>query len=401
MADKIEDTYGELQRRLDTGDSNVLRFGGDYGSVDQAWTTPQGWSPPPEVASQFPQPEPVGGLKNLHDAVDSIPTPKVPLAYSLTEMFKDTAHSLLNLMEAGHGDKPVNIRDTLAVAGPEGVAGRFYPVGSLGVFGSRLNPKSSLYKKLNTELNSIYYNINSPSADPKKILLDTGLSKDINGNWVLEVDDSKARIKPMTPDLSAKLNSGDATLSDVMEHPQLFDAFPYLNNVKVQNKNLGEGSAAYYHNVQGPPKIELQASDNSNSMLDMLLHETQHAVNAHEKDYGFNKSLGANYDPQYIDSQIDRLDKVARYLVNTGDVAPTEANRLFDLLNSMKSHTDVYHANPGEVEAFNVEARRHLSALARREVMPTATESLPRSKQIDLNMFSEFYSRALRDGVIE
>ena len=145
----------------------------------------------------------------------------------------------------------------------------------------------------------------------------------------------------------------------------------------------------------------MQFSDNPGTTLDMLLHETQHAVNAHEADYGFKKSLGADSTPQYLDSQIDRLDKVARYLVGTGDVTPREANRLFDLINGMKTHMDVYRANPGEVEAFNVEARRHLSALARREVPPTVTESVPRSKQIDLNMFSEFYSRALRDGVIE
>ena len=64
-------------------------------------------------------------------------------------------------------------------------------------------------------------------ATPEEIRQETGWYRGYDGLWRFEIDDSKMRIK------EAKLVSGNTTLGDILDHPDLLAAYPQLKDVVV------------------------------------------------------------------------------------------------------------------------------------------------------------------------
>ena len=68
---------------------------------------------------------------------------------------------------------------------------------------------------------------------------------------------------------------GDATLGDVLDHPELYTAMPQLKDIKViADKVYGE-KGAYTH---GTKTLEMGPSTSATDFMSTLLHETQHGV---------------------------------------------------------------------------------------------------------------------------
>jgi len=101
---------------------------------------------------------------------------------------------------------------------------------------------------------------------PENIWQKTGWLKAPDGKWRFEIDDRSARITGRT-----------GTLSDVIEHPALFDAYPELKNIPVRED--AEKTAAYYAYQPGKEEIGVNPDYRNESIL---LHEIQHAIQKRE-----------------------------------------------------------------------------------------------------------------------
>lgn len=366
------------------------------------------------------------GLAGARSALESIPTPDS--GPSILGMLKDTGNSILNLMEAGKGERPVTVQDTLAVPGPGALASRFYPVGALGIFGSRLAPESGVYKRVTEGVRALQREqggglVSLEASNPTDILKHTGLSKDINNNWVYEVDDSKAALAPEFnnlhldwPDLLAgyatpsgpgagnfagDFVSGNIKLQTVLRHNELFDAFPYLKNVTVAPMDAESGThfVGYFD-----PETRTIALDMSRPLPDVfstLMHETQHAVNSTEQMFRINRSSGENADPKFIGESLSQFARIYRRVSDKGLITPEQSQKISNIFDDLINQdvVETYRRNPGEVEARNVQTRLDFNKNERLNLHPVFTEDRPRSDQIDLRRFRDLYTRGQQLGM--
>jgi hypothetical protein len=84
------------------------------------------------------------------------------------------------------------------------------------------------------------------------------------------------------PDDTSKIKStdiGDYQLTDVIQHPELFEAYPFLENMPVQISDDLNARGAYRPSEKS---IRILANRPADEMKSTLLHEIQHAVQDHE-----------------------------------------------------------------------------------------------------------------------
>ena len=99
--------------------------------------------------------------------------------------------------------------------------------------------------------------------DEVKIWQSTGWYKDKDGAWKFEIDDTPAKIKNQNAD----------KLGDLLEHKELFKAYPELKDIKIKKRNEKEvGKLGYYD----PNEKEIVLRDLSDKST--LMHEVQHAI---------------------------------------------------------------------------------------------------------------------------
>ena len=96
-----------------------------------------------------------------------------------------------------------------------------------------------------------------------KIWQSTGWYKDKDGAWKFEIDDTPAKIKNQNAD----------KLGDLLEHKELFKAYPELKDIKIKKMNEKEvGKLGYYD----PNEKEIVLRDLSDKST--LMHEVQHVI---------------------------------------------------------------------------------------------------------------------------
>ncbi|WP_107849403.1 LPD23 domain-containing protein [Campylobacter concisus] len=99
--------------------------------------------------------------------------------------------------------------------------------------------------------------------DEVKIWQSTGWYKDKDGAWKFEIDDTPAKIKNQNAD----------KLGELLEHKELFKAYPELKDIKIKKMNEKEvGKPGYYD----PNKKEIVLRDISDKST--LMHEVQHVI---------------------------------------------------------------------------------------------------------------------------
>ena len=119
---------------------------------------------------------------------------------------------------------------------------------------------------------------------PEEILKATGWFKNPDEGWRYEISDANARMKlPMSEMLESKLfgpTKGNYKLSDVLEHPELYKAYPDVAEVPF---TVREGFMDYRKGLQG------WRGDNGIGLtpyvqdpLGTLLHEAQHEIQGKE-----------------------------------------------------------------------------------------------------------------------
>ncbi len=214
---------------------------------------------------------------------------------------------------------------------------------------------------------------NGRNAD--EILKETGWYKGADGEWRFEIDDSKMEVNTsgkFTRDpekrryielfdkvflgtdaseqevsefyeLDKKLGKESFTptkLGDLINHPDLFKAYPELEDVNIAFVNTNENSDGAYDPILNGITLERRNNIAPERLKSVLIHEIQHAIQQIE---GF----ASGSSTEYWQSEID--------------IGRTDGSR---------SAKDLYRNTAGEIEAREAASRKNLSAEERRERMP-------------------------------
>ena len=115
-------------------------------------------------------------------------------------------------------------------------------------------------------------NMETAGKDAKTIRITTGWEKGKDNKWRYEILDG---------DLKEKIGNVKGNLSDVLENKDLFNAYPELAKLEVDLRLNGLDEGIY---EVGKQKIKVNGS--KGTMLSILLHEVQHAIQSIE---GFAK----------------------------------------------------------------------------------------------------------------
>jgi hypothetical protein len=313
--------------------------------------------------------------------------------------------------------------------------------------------KQSLNKILkgnvfNAEAKQVLEQIYNDNSRVRDILLRikyrTGWSRGADGEWRYEIDDSEAKINIDALQRNAGFFGDELALSDVLEHQELFDAYPNLANIEVVVWNdLDLDDASYsrydniiYINVATLPENQLKAK---------LLHEVQHAIQASEgfatvgareiakigatsqipglSAEGFDNIEEAAFNGIQSIVQLTSEGKTLQDILNSDyskfffgenprvllehymTTNPETAQQMLDyadqseenatfVLNSVLGDLtgvlearplfDLYLNNISEVEARNVEARLKMTPEERRNSLAQDTEDIDRDEQITI-----------------
>ena len=267
--------------------------------------------------------------------------------------------------------------------------------------------KSAVYKAVDMEMNG---------AHPDDIWKETGTARGADGQWRQEIDDSKAGIDeywherpplkapdidPEDPYKQIPFNPNEgfvtAKLPEVIDHPELYKAYPHLKDVDaVYDPNLRHAGAYYEASnnriVVGPSTVDDYGS---------WMHEIQHAI----QDYEGHAKGGAVAPPNKVYSlkysrDVEALRKPFNDLQEDlfNNPSKLRSKEFYDLYDKARAainyHDNVYIPGAwragqdnymrlaGEAEARNTETRLNLTDKERRNIPPTATEDVDRANQV-------------------
>jgi len=302
-------------------------------------------------------------------------------------------------------------------------------------------------------------------VEPETVRQETGWFKGMDGRWRFEIDDSTAqyhragdaRFSRMHADyarhqtllnkmlngqispeehaelrkldevwgrergrLNERVDRGNATLDEILDHEALFEAYPELRNVKVRFEVMYDGERGSYDRKSNTIKL---SSDLRDAPTDTLLHEIQHAVQASEGFSGGASPIywAAQMSHEEVTEQLDRerreilsslgrsdANKYARFedldlamesmlesedFENNAELQEryvrleAESDKLYRELhphdwfrrlqdirrqsdNPSEIYRNMYHNTAGEIEARDTAVRRPLSREQRKNTRP-------------------------------
>lgn len=101
-------------------------------------------------------------------------------------------------------------------------------------------------------------------------------------------------------ELARRIDEGNATLRDIMQHNALFEAYPEIAETKVKFADMPSGTAGSYNRETNTITLDTKLKYDANEALDALMHEVQHRVQAAEGFAGGTNpgywNRGENYD---------------------------------------------------------------------------------------------------------
>ena len=203
-----------------------------------------------------------------------------------------------------------------------------------------------------------------------RIRMMTGWEKDATGAWKFETDDSINRIKTEVfknnPELLTDSSASTLlNLGDILDAPELYKIFPYMQNVRVSFYSDPNAFRA----VLTPQGIKvntryLKGMNGETGLKGVLAHEIQHIIQAME----FAESKGI---------QGENIEKLYNDMMAAMQAA---GERKYDYdLTSLQNGLDAYMKDAGEIEARNVARRILMNADQRRMNTLASTEDVQRS----------------------
>lgn len=326
----------------------------------------------------------------INSAIDAFKLPGDALAGKVDPMSDEGRERALNLAE------------TLIFA-PAPLASKMAD----GTLGSFAGVKSA--KNMN-KLNDLGHAqvLEADAVHPDEVFKQTGFFRGADSRWRYEIDDSKSVFDKdwVAPPLevpgvgtyssSAKVSN----LSDVLDHPELYKAYPHLKDVQVKYDPEHQGIASWNNSNT------ITMGDRAFTEHDphgIVMHEVQHAIQDFE---GFAKGgrpgiADVDYSLKYGDFN-PSMAKAKRQFLELHDKLKTdgltepemaEYKRLATIGITLKRYKEAgnseafinYEKLAGETEARNVDTRLLMTAAERRRVPPRVTEEYNPRDQIISN----------------
>lgn len=233
---------------------------------------------------------------------------------------------------------------------------------------------------------------------------ETGWYQGKDGKWRREISDARAKI-----DQEKMAKPSVHKLADVLDHPQLFEEYPHLKDMKVEVRDMpdNQGGALDPETntiiINTPEKFEAMRQrypNEDHSQISTLLHEVQHDIQYRE-GFGTGGSPNEFLAPRIAkrDAGLRILDEINSRLAmanERGEVA--EADRLKmqrkllqekmieEGLNDpeeMERRSILDYARlSGEVEARNVQKRRTMDTMTRRFTDPQESADVKKHAEI-------------------
>ena len=209
----------------------------------------------------------------------------------LTSPLRAGGQALSNWMEGKQGPETLHdITNATLGVGALG-AGIEAPPGALRVFGG---PSA---KTADLEALDLAKRAAAQGLDARAIHEGTGWFQDVDGRWKFEIPDTNANLAPMRqnspaedyknqsePRYSSSGNlavpsfTGKVKLGDVLEHPELYEAYPGAKDIPLSGVGFNFGvNGAYKDAASGGPAIYVGRLPPSEA-VSTLLHETQHHI---------------------------------------------------------------------------------------------------------------------------
>lgn len=220
-------------------------------------------------------------------------------------------------------------------------------------------------------------------------------------------------------ELARRIDEGNATLRDILQHNALFEAYPEIAETKVKFADMPSGTAGSYNRETNTITLDTKLKYDANEALDALMHEVQHRVQAAEgfasgtnpgywnrgenydraaEKYRDNRArllnglstedlalydeyrsaereMGAMLDGSmlYDESRMDALEKRSDELYRElyGKEWFGKLNRYDRILGDAgEAVKEFYRNTAGEIEARDAAARRRMSAEERKNTPP-------------------------------
>lgn len=188
--------------------------------------------------------------------------------------------------------------------------------------------------------------------------------------------------------LSERVESGNATLEDVIDHEELFQAYPQLRNVRVEFKELPGNTQGYFSPSEN--KIALDSKLRSAPEA-TIIHEIQHAI---QKAEGFASGASPEYWQQHRDEAKEaRIADIREEIARLEEQLPWDLNRwtaeddaieakigeledsIIDIQNGVGMDSyDLYRNTAGEIEERDAASRRELTPEQRRAAPPARAD---------------------------
>ena len=247
--------------------------------------------------------------------------------------------------------------------------------GTLGVFAG-VKSKSLDFKAVD----KAHELIKKGNIDKEEVFKQTGFFTGTDGRLRYEIPDKDAKIVK---------SPYESTLGEVLDHPELFKAYPHLKNTYTEIDPSLKPNSAYYSAKDDVIVLSKEAAKDKG----ILMHEIQHAIQEYE---GFNKGgspVSADNMKLRFDEDVKQIYLEYKALKNKEVLSPQERNRFDHIVKIINKYPE-YHAAgrvkayenymnlAGEVEARNVQTRSDYDPRKAKNLHPIWTEDTPKYQQV-------------------
>lgn len=266
-------------------------------------------------------------------------------------------------------------------------------------------------------------------ADMESIRKATGWHQFADGKWRFEIDDSRMQLRTDAADIP-----NYTTLGELVDAPELFEAYPDMADLSVTFHTLEDGQNGGYSRKFDSIELSRDLKNRPEALLNSLIHEVQHAIQNREgfasganpaywnrrMENGFDSRtaeerregarLQEQYeqmresDPQFV-AAMEELDAMApkvprgkvdlntweqiepdppewvRYDERRDQLEEQYGDRVWDWYslrdsidrnarNGGRMPTDLYRDTAGEIEARDAANRRPMSSETRKRIKP-------------------------------
>lgn len=252
---------------------------------------------------------------------------------------------------------------------------------------------------------SVARKMEDEKKDAKAIKMATGWERGADGKWRYEMPDAKIKdtmdvgggqiVKRYEDDML--WNGGK--LSDVIDAPELFKAYPQLKDVRIETDAIMNDMPSNGEYNSKTNTITIHA-DELKYMNGILNHEIQHVIQDIE---GFAKGGSPRLVRGEVKKRFGDVTKQIKQLRAEGkeDEAKALIEKNRGLYNAYTKNDDYnsYKSLAGEVEARNVQERMNMTSEERRKTLAESTEDVARKDQIFLGVGDVSFSlRDMADG---